>query len=92
MAELTHLDEKLAEVVDAYLGARREQAETVIRRARDRGELRADIDAEALADLFYGFAWYRRLIKRVTIGDADYARVIDTLLQSSWNASEKDDT
>jgi AcrR family transcriptional regulator len=85
-------DEKLAEVVDAYLGARREQAETVIRRARDRGELRAGIDAEALADLFYGFAWYRRLIKRVTIGDADYARVIDTLLHSSWNASEKDDT
>jgi AcrR family transcriptional regulator len=84
-------DEKLAEIVDAYLGSRREQAGTVIRRARDRGELRTDIDVEALADLFYGFAWYRRLIKRTTIDDSGYARVIDTLLQSSWNSARKDD-
>jgi AcrR family transcriptional regulator len=80
-------DAKLAEVVDAYLGSHRQQAATIIRRARDRGELRADIDAETLADLFYGFAWYRRLIKRVAIDDADYERVIDTLLRSAWKES-----
>jgi hypothetical protein len=57
-----------------------------------RGELRADIDVEAPADLFNGLASYRRLISDVTIDDAGYARVIDTLLQSSWNPSGTGET
>ena len=76
-------DHRLAEIVDAYLGSRRQQAETVIRRAIERGELHARVHPEILADLFYGFAWYRRLIKRAGITGDDYEHVIDTLLRSA---------
>jgi AcrR family transcriptional regulator len=70
----------LATVVDAYIAGRRDQVLTVIRRAASRGDLRADADPAIVTDLFYGFAWYRRLVARTTISEDDDVRVIDSLL------------
>jgi AcrR family transcriptional regulator len=76
-------DPKLAGVVDEYTASRRRQALSVIQRARERGELRPNVSAETLTDLFYGFAWYRRLITRTTMVDADYERMVDSLLHGA---------
>jgi len=76
-------DPALAAIVDAYIGSRRDQVLAVISRAFGRGELRSETDPQTLADLFYGFAWYRRLISRATITAEDDERVIDTLLRGA---------
>ena len=76
-------DANLAGVVDEYTASRRRQALAVIERARERHELRPDVSAETLTDLFYGFAWYRRLITRTTMVDADYERMVDSLLHGA---------
>jgi len=65
-------DEKLAEVVDAYLGSRREQAETVIRRARDLVNCGPTSTLKRWRPVLR-LCLVSPLIKRVTIGDADYA-------------------
>lgn len=49
----------------AWLATRRGHIEAALDRARARGEVPAHVDAGLLADLFYGFNWYRLLTGQI---------------------------
>ncbi len=56
-------DPELAEAFRSrWLAARREEARTIIKRGKSRGEIRAAIDAEVLLDALYGPLYFRLLI------------------------------
>jgi len=47
----------------------------VLRRAQGRGEIRADVDPQALVDTMLGASWYRVLLEHAPL-DADFARAV----------------
>jgi hypothetical protein len=52
----------------------------VVRRAIDRGELSADVDAELLIDLVVGALWNRLLITRATLREGLPGEIVRMVL------------
>lgn len=62
-------DESVRDALKAYFAERLEITARMIRRARDRGELRDDIDAALAAEMIASFAWTRLLTDRLDESD-----------------------
>ena len=72
LAEAQGTDAAQAEL-RTWLATRRGHVTAALDRARARGEIPAHVDAELVADMFYGFNWYRLLTGQ--IADEGAARV-----------------
>ena len=70
-----------SEVRDAlwerYIGPRREEARAVLVAARERGEMRAELDADALIDALYGSLIYKLLVPHGELS----AEYVDALIE-----------
>ncbi|MEU1340416.1 TetR/AcrR family transcriptional regulator C-terminal ligand-binding domain-containing protein [Streptomyces sp. NPDC005827] len=70
----------LAALLERYSGPRRELAVTAMRRAQDRGQLRADADPEILVDQLWGACYHRLLLPDQPLTDAFASRLVANLL------------
>jgi AcrR family transcriptional regulator len=70
---LAQTDEHVAAIASDFAALRREPLRKLLIRGRSAGELRETADLEALADLAYGFLWYRLLLGHAPLDD-DAAR------------------
>ncbi len=61
--------------VEQFLGPRRAEARAAFARARDRGQIRSDVDLEAAIDVVYGPLYYRLLLRHQPL-TAEAARAI----------------
>lgn len=63
-----------AEFAEAYrqtfVSSRRATVLAVLRRGQERGDVRADVDLEAVTDMLYGPIWYRRLVRHAPLTPA----------------------
>nr|WP_202539724.1 TetR/AcrR family transcriptional regulator [Streptomyces sp. SID8379] len=73
-------DPHLAELMREFTGARRAALRTVLERGRERGELTADCDLDLMVDQVYGVFWYRFLLGHAPLGEAEAARLADSLM------------
>ena len=62
---------------ERYIGPRRKEARAVCVAAKERGELRADLDADALIDALYGSLIYKLLVPHGELSD----EYVDTLIE-----------
>ncbi|MFI6815859.1 TetR/AcrR family transcriptional regulator [Nonomuraea sp. NPDC050328] len=72
-----------AEALHRFYQARHEQSAEVVRRAVDRGELGAEVDAEELVRLAIGPLFYRIFISREPITEREAERVADAALAAA---------
>ena len=80
MAAAAAQDDALREVQRAFVERRRESGRAILRRAVDRGEVPADVDADLVLDLVVGPAIYRSFLSHRPV-DADLmARTVDAVL------------
>ena len=52
----------------------------IVERARDRGEIRADLDIDLVPALFCGPLFFRRLMMRKSTSTAQVAAIVDSVL------------
>lgn len=78
LAEATN-DESVRSTVRTFAGKCRQQAIDAVERARDRGDVPASTDADALVDMLAGGLVYRRLL----LGEAADATAIRTLIRQA---------
>ncbi len=71
---------ELAEIVSQFADDRRAHVRAVLRRARDRGELRAGTDLDVLIDVLVGPAFYRMMISGGPPTAARMVKVVDMVL------------
>ncbi len=64
----------------AYMAERRRESSSIVARAQERGEVRADVRPELITELLSSFAWGRLLTERLDASDEEVDAVIDTLL------------
>lgn len=63
--------------------ARRAETLSVLRRGRDRGELRADCDLDLVVDLLEGVVYYRLLWRSAQLDEASVEGAIDSVLRGA---------
>jgi AcrR family transcriptional regulator len=73
----------LVEVVEVFWAARREIMLEALERGISRGELRADIDLELVADLLYGPIYYRLLVTRAPLSRKFADQAVDAVLRGN---------
>ncbi|MFI7423433.1 TetR/AcrR family transcriptional regulator [Nonomuraea sp. NPDC049684] len=86
VAELVAAAARHADVgeLERQMYARRNTlARALLERARDRGQLRADLDVEALFDQLAGALYYRVLITGLPVGRAYAERLVETALRGA---------
>ena len=66
---------------ERWLAPRRAAAAAGFRQARERGELRDDVDDEALIDTLYGALYFRLMFGHAPIDDALIEHVIAAVLE-----------
>lgn len=75
--------------LERHMYARRNAlAHALLERAVERGELRADLDVEALFDQLTGALYYRVLITGLPVGRAYAERLVDTALRGAAREKE----
>jgi AcrR family transcriptional regulator len=78
----TRRNPDLAEAHRRFIAERRAAHKAVVRRAIDRGELRADADVDAVVDLLVGPVFYRYLISRGQLDDAFIDALVETVMRA----------
>jgi AcrR family transcriptional regulator len=76
-------DERLGEAFDDALADVRAEGHRWIADARERGELRPDVDADTLLDLVAGAAYYPLLWRGEALAEDRVAAVVDLLLSGA---------
>jgi AcrR family transcriptional regulator len=71
---------EVREALARFSASKRSPSVEVIRRAMERGELRADTDADLVADLLVGAILYRVLVRGGTVGAKRAEELVDMLL------------
>lgn len=71
---------EVREALERFTSARRSPTIEVIRRGVERGEVRADVDPELLADMLVGGVIYRLLMRNGTIGERRAEELVDLML------------
>ena len=71
---------EVREALERFTSARRSPTVQVIRRGIERGEIRADVEPELLADMLVGAVIYRLLMRNGTIGDRRAEELVDLVL------------
>jgi AcrR family transcriptional regulator len=83
----TQTDPELAAAYrENYSAPRRALAVTAVEQARDRGQLRDDVDAEAVVDQLWGACYHRLLIPDQPLTDAFARTLVDQLLRGLRSA------
>jgi AcrR family transcriptional regulator len=83
IAESVH-NAEIAEIFrKTYFRPRRDAAAVVIRAAKERGAIRADVDELALVDMLAGLVWYRRLTLGLQLSGDDAAQIASILLDGA---------
>ena len=67
---------------ERYIGPRREEARAVLIAAQERGEVRAELDADALIDALYGSLIYKLLVPHGELSDEYVDALIECVLGS----------
>jgi AcrR family transcriptional regulator len=80
VAESMH-DPELASILDRYTDERRERALKIFERAVDRGEMSPAHDPGLLLDMFSGFFWYRKLLRRRPIRGDQATAFVEIVLE-----------
>lgn len=76
-------DPKLAEPFrTTFIGSRREQMVSILRRGIARGELRDTLDVSATVDLLYGPLWYRLLLRHAPLSPGFADTIVASILPS----------
>ena len=70
-----------AELAERYTRPRRALAVDALRRARDRGQLRPDVDPEVVVDQLWGACYHRLLLPGEPIGTAFADALLDNLFR-----------
>jgi hypothetical protein len=65
---------------ERFAGPRRQVAAEILARGVERGEIRADIDADEVVDLLIGPLFYRQLIAGRPVDPAGLGRIVDLVL------------
>jgi AcrR family transcriptional regulator len=79
VAELSRNPELAAEFRDGFVQPRRARILEAVRRGVERGEVRADVDGEVVADAVVGLLQHRFLVTGMEIDDGLPDRVVDVL-------------
>jgi hypothetical protein len=74
-------DEQLRSLHRAFIAERRQRTMQLIRAAVDRGQLRADTDAEVAADLLAAPLFYRTMNTGDPLDDAYLDTVVDNVMR-----------
>lgn len=70
------VDERFAAAYrEMFVTTRRSVLREMLERARERGEVRDDVDLELAIDLFFGPIWYRRLVRHAPL-TSDFAHAL----------------
>jgi len=84
LASLVAAGQSDPEVADAlrtrWLGPRRAQALHAVTRAKERGQLRSDVDGEVVLDLIFGPIYYRLMTGHAPLDDSLVGVLVDALL------------
>ncbi|MEV4313243.1 TetR/AcrR family transcriptional regulator [Actinocrispum sp. NPDC049592] len=70
----------LAGLVRMFCAERMESEKPIFDRARQRGELTADVDPAMVIDLLAGAVWYRVLIRQTALESGFAEAIVDTVL------------
>ena len=93
MAELigqAQTDPVLGEVLRTrWLAPRREAAADVLRRSRERGEIRSDLDLEVVLDQLYAPVYYRLAMGHAPLDDDLAERLVQGVLEGARPGSER---
>jgi len=81
LAERRRIPE-LAAAHDEITATKRERNRAVIKRAIDRGELRADADPELVIDMYVSPVLYRFLVTDLPLDDKFASSVVDTVVRA----------
>ncbi len=73
-------DTAAASALARYAESRRENTARIIERARERGEVAADVDALLVADILSSFAWSRLLTGRLDTSDREMNGFVSCLM------------
>jgi hypothetical protein len=83
LAAETARNPELGEFVKSMIGApRRERSAAMLRRAVDRGELRADVDLELVQDLIAAPIYWRLSVRGFEVGPDYLDQLADLILRS----------
>lgn len=74
---------EVREALNRFSASKRAPSVEVIRRAIGRGELRAETDAELVADLLVGSVMYRILLRGGRVGTRHAEHLVDTVLEGA---------
>jgi AcrR family transcriptional regulator len=66
--------------VEQFIGPRRAEAHAAFARARERGQIRRDVDLDAAIDVVYGPLYYRLLLRHQPLTPATARRIADHAL------------
>ena len=80
LVDASERDADLRELHRGYVCARREVAVDLLRRAVERGEVRAGVDPSLVADLLAGPLFYRRLVVHEQLDEAYAERLVDLVI------------
>jgi AcrR family transcriptional regulator len=67
---------------ERFLFARRAALRSIFERARQRGELGADVDVEVLLDVVFGVLWYRMLVDHVPLRSSGGVQLAELILRA----------
>ena len=79
-------DEAAASALADYAGGRRAHTGRMIERAKARGEVAADVDAEIVADLIAAFAWRHLLTRQLDQDEAVIRAAIRYIIRGIMTA------
>ncbi|MBE9170136.1 TetR/AcrR family transcriptional regulator [Pleurocapsales cyanobacterium LEGE 06147] len=81
-------DELMAAFRDNWLTPRRDDAKQIFQRGVERGEMRADIDAEVAIDALYSPLFYRLLLKHASLTENFVDELVDVVMRGLAANSE----
>ncbi|SMD17311.1 TetR/AcrR family transcriptional regulator [Rhizobium sp. RU36D] len=73
-------DPAALDALSQYYADRRRQSSQMLVRAKERGEIRADVDVELITEMLSSFAWARLLTGRLDCREEDIAKLVDAIL------------
>jgi AcrR family transcriptional regulator len=77
---LAQQDPELAAVAPDFAVSRQAPLRALLERGRDRGEMSSAVDIDVLADLAYGFLWYRLLLGHASLDRDAAQKLADALM------------
>ncbi|WP_328721227.1 TetR/AcrR family transcriptional regulator [Streptomyces sp. NBC_00247] len=81
LSELHHDDELARDLAERVVDPRVELAVTLLTRAQERGQIRADADPRLMVELLYGPVYYRHVLRKPPQDEATIAALVAVVLR-----------